>query len=1557
MKLKEITSKTIEIYNYNDFCNFCNEYIDGYDLISFDVETNAKEVLSKEHRVVGFSLASNKDIGCYVVLDSIDFTMDNDNKNQIEYRLTNILLTKRILVYNCMHELSVVLNWLYIEIPKFDDLFIMVKLLMGANEIYAGTSGLKAQAQKHLVVEDWSEDLDTYIKLITTYNKDTKAYNKLKKLLLKYYNDTEIDELMQKVKHYAEEIIPKSKEFSYQYIPCKLISRYGAIDSTILFELGDFYAEWIEKESKELDIDLSQGYYLWKCHHYAGYVLERNGAYWNDDKAKVIEKWCTDGMMSTLKDMIKSPLMVDYIKSNSKDAYELYLFENYCDKLIDTNDYAIKRKYKKALGVVPTNSNAEKQLKNMSILPNKQGISKLELSNILFMGRDFIENNKDIFNQWFKKYYENVTSDDRTFDELKSIMNPNASNEVFRNYVSNLLITDRIRFAKFYDNISKMIDTPDFCLESFVNENSSDMSSCRIVSVVYKLKVADMTPTERLNSFILVLNDIKTFTNYKIRNLYKDAMIDYKFLDMSANTFNEIYELYLMCNIDVEDKRTWCNEFEWMFNHKMFKKFSKLLSTYINGTIGRKSVFEVGKNSYSNGDILTKRELEYGIRDLPDDKQYIMQTSFGVNLTDTGRWSCFTGDMKIKCLDGNDYSFEELVNNGIEELWVYSVNENGDIVPAIAFNPHITKYVDEIIEIVLDNNEVIKCTPEHLFMLNDGTYKKAKNLTENDSLMPLCYNHSILSKRIIELENSIPVYDITVNHYHNFALSCGIFVHNCGIHNLPDSDAIKGIYTSRFKGGCIAMPDGCFTGDTKIRLANGTSPEIKELVGLDKFYVYAYDESTNKNVIVKGHSCREVKKVNDLLKITFNNGKSVTCTTDHKFYSNDKMGMVEAKELNIGDSILHLDIQRKYDNFGKEREYIIHPNGSKEWTYLLADKYNVEQSLYDDVVYDLGFINRHHIDFNEDNNSPENIIRLSPQEHGRIHGTEIWKSKEYREKMLEVVKKQWSDDDFRNLMLNTSKKYGAESLRKSNYDDRCIELRRQGNRNNYNNVFFNTLWSLINKYNVPIRELLICGNKQYDNTIRDIFGSCKKGSGIRTILSQGISLYQYLVDNINDLVSDDIDVECILKDLEFINHIQVNGDRKEISMICNNYRKCDKYCKSKYMALNEENFFDIQKEILSFEKINLRNIKSVNKYFGSFKNLELYAKENHYIENIEHISVNQLPVYCFQVDTYHNYYIDCGVLSSNSQMEIRTLAYESGDESLLKAFKDGIDIHRFFASKIYNVDYDKVQKWQRGLAKNAVFGMLYGETEQTFANAYLSGDLNRAKEIYNGMFSGFPKIRDYIDRKHKQYEELGKVTTLTQRFIDLSKSREDKHRILRQSQNYPIQASAEDIVGIILYELCRWLEKNKMKSKPFCFIHDSIEIDMHPDEVFIILDKLDYLFNEFPLKRFGVPVACDVPLSTNMGAEIEMVEMVQNDNYNEIDIVLSGYEDDMVELIDTWKSVYKYVKQDNMYVPKNEDKQIYMPIAQRFLPNKAPVSMKQGTYRNMIERKYNIIVR
>ncbi len=111
---------------------------------------------------------------------------------------------------------------------------------------------------------------------------------------------------------------------------------------------------------------------------------------------------------------------------------------------------------------------------------------------------------------------------------------------------------------------------------------------------------------------------------------------------------------------------------------------------------------------------------------------------------------CFSGDTKIALADGRNISFTELINENKEgkEHYCYTILDDGNVGIQKISNPRKTKTNTEVIKVILDNDEEIICTPEHLFMLRDGTYKYARELKTVDSLMPLNRQISRLGKRI-----------------------------------------------------------------------------------------------------------------------------------------------------------------------------------------------------------------------------------------------------------------------------------------------------------------------------------------------------------------------------------------------------------------------------------------------------------------------------------------------------------------------------------------------------------------------------------------------------------------------------------------------------------------------------------------------------------------------------------------------------------------------------------------------------------------------------------------
>ncbi|MBI2110550.1 DNA gyrase subunit A [Candidatus Woesearchaeota archaeon] len=104
-----------------------------------------------------------------------------------------------------------------------------------------------------------------------------------------------------------------------------------------------------------------------------------------------------------------------------------------------------------------------------------------------------------------------------------------------------------------------------------------------------------------------------------------------------------------------------------------------------------------------------------------------------------GNFGCFTKDTKVALTDGRSLSFEELINEHKEgkKNFTYTIDHNGNVKIAEIKSPRLTRENTDLIKVILDNGEEIRCTSSHKFMLRDGTYKEAQHLIENDSLMPL----------------------------------------------------------------------------------------------------------------------------------------------------------------------------------------------------------------------------------------------------------------------------------------------------------------------------------------------------------------------------------------------------------------------------------------------------------------------------------------------------------------------------------------------------------------------------------------------------------------------------------------------------------------------------------------------------------------------------------------------------------------------------------------------------------------------------------------------------
>lgn len=186
-----------------------------------------------------------------------------------------------------------------------------------------------------------------------------------------------------------------------------------------------------------------------------------------------------------------------------------------------------------------------------------------------------------------------------------------------------------------------------------------------------------------------------------------------------------------------------------------------------------------------------------------------------------------------------------------------------------------------------------------------------------------------------------------------------------------------------------------------------------------------------------------------------------------------------------------------------------------------------------------------------------------------------------------------------------------------------------------------------------------------------------------------------------------------------------------------------------------------------------------------------------------------------------------------SQVELRLLAHYSGDEGLIKAFCDEMDVHKITASKIFNVPMDEVTKEMRRKAKTVNFGIIYGQTRYGLAQT-LNISPFEAQDLINKYFATYPKISTYINETLECAQTNGWVETLYGRKRYLGAELNSRNANIREfaaraAINAPLQGSSADIIKMAMVELFSKLKG--FKSKIILQIHDELVLDVHKDEL------------------------------------------------------------------------------------------------------------------------------
>lgn len=187
-----------------------------------------------------------------------------------------------------------------------------------------------------------------------------------------------------------------------------------------------------------------------------------------------------------------------------------------------------------------------------------------------------------------------------------------------------------------------------------------------------------------------------------------------------------------------------------------------------------------------------------------------------------------------------------------------------------------------------------------------------------------------------------------------------------------------------------------------------------------------------------------------------------------------------------------------------------------------------------------------------------------------------------------------------------------------------------------------------------------------------------------------------------------------------------------------------------------------------------------------------------------------------------------------SQIELRIMAALSKDKEMLKAFKEGKDIHSITAAKIYQISESEVTSDMRRKAKTANFGIIYGISAFGLSQR-LNIPRTEAKELIDGYFESFPDIKKFMDKQIELARNQGFVQTIKgrKRYLNDINSANAVVRGMaeRNAINAPIQGSAADIIKIAMINIYRRFVEKKLKSKMVLQVHDELNFDVLKPEL------------------------------------------------------------------------------------------------------------------------------
>jgi len=190
------------------------------------------------------------------------------------------------------------------------------------------------------------------------------------------------------------------------------------------------------------------------------------------------------------------------------------------------------------------------------------------------------------------------------------------------------------------------------------------------------------------------------------------------------------------------------------------------------------------------------------------------------------------------------------------------------------------------------------------------------------------------------------------------------------------------------------------------------------------------------------------------------------------------------------------------------------------------------------------------------------------------------------------------------------------------------------------------------------------------------------------------------------------------------------------------------------------------------------------------------------------------------------------LVADYNQIELRCIAHLSKDPGLLRAFNEGVDIHRATAAQVFGVPLESVTGEQRSTAKMVSYGLAYGMEAYGLAQR-LNIDVGEAKVILESYFLAFPRVRDYMERAVADARRTGFTTTMFGRRRQIEGfggNRMVDAAAARMAMNAGIQGLAADIFKIALVRIDQRLEERGCESRIVLQVHDEVIVEVRESE-------------------------------------------------------------------------------------------------------------------------------